>query len=913
VRQDPRITVTNKGRGEISALGQNSRYNNIQIDAVPTNDSFGLEANGLPALGQPISMDTIEAYDISTADYDVANKRAVGASINAVTKSGTNDFHGSAYYVFRNDKWVRQTDDRDLPFNSFDRQWTAGFTVGGPIVKDRLFFFAGYEEAKTVGVAPTLDAIANGNVTQADIDQITSIAQGYGLVPGDLDTASINLDDKKTLVKLDWNINDDHRASLRFDQTKSTQPILGGFSSRNVSLSSYWYTQERNFRNWALNLYDDWSMNFSTEASLSRSTYSSTPSVLAQQPQIQVKLPTGGAVNLGEEQFRHYNVLDVTTTTGFVAGTWYLDTHKFKLGVDFQRDDYYNLFGRTEFGAYNFNSIADFAAGRYSSFNLYRPTNGDINSVAANVTLDQIGYFASDSWQASDKLAVEYGLRYDVPRTDDRPPLNTAIGPAFSSQEPSLTRYNNQGSLDGNGVLEPRFSFNYAFDTKLHTQLRGGIGLFEGTTPGVWVENPFANNGLTIQTFSAFGSAPGAFNPDPYTQQPPGTAAPKQQVDLIDPEFRLPTVWKASLAFDRELPWWGVIASAEFQHIRVRDGIQYLDLNLGAPNATLPDGRNSYWVSTDPTFFSNPSSPKDPANPSRDVRRANSDQRFSNVTFLTNTGKGASNTLTLALRKPFSEEWYGSVAATFGHSTEVNPGTSSQATSNYSSRATYNPNEDVAARSNYDISKRLTASLTWQHAFFGGYRTTVSGFYDAHPGQPYSYVFGNDANGDGISNNDLFYVPTGPGDVQFTNSTTAAQQQQFFDYINSNPYLSEHKGEVVSRNGATSPWVNQFDLSFSQELPAFIPQTKAEVRLDIFNVGNLLNRKWGQVDAPSFASAGGYTLDVANFAGVDPVTGQYIYSLSTVNNNYAPEGYNRNRDDDLQSRWSAQVTLRIKF
>lgn len=905
-RLDPNINLTNKGRGEISALGQNSRYNNITIDGVATNDSFGLEANGLPSLNQPLSFDAIEEYNISTANFDVTNKRAIGANINIVTKSGTNDFHGDVYYAYTNAKDL--TSDDPSAFKGYDAKKTFGATVGGPIIKDTLFFFLSYEESKTLAPSPDYGPLGSGrgnevHISQGDLDRIIGIANGYGLTPGNLGAANANQDNKLYLAKLDWNISDGHRASLRYNRTKSEQPILGGFNSRTLSLSSYWYTQSRSLESYVLNLYDDWSDTFSTESSFSYGKYDATPTTLAQQPQVQVRLGPDNsnvAVNLGEEQFRHYNVLGVKTYSGFFAGNWFLGDHTVKAGADFQRDQFFNLFGRTEFGAYNFASIDDFASGHYSSYSLYRPTNGDINSIAANFRLDQWGLFVQDTWQATSQLSLQYGLRWDIPSLPDRPPYNASFNQAFG--------YSNQGTVDGNGVLEPRVSFNYAFDTDLKTQLRGGIGITEGVTPGVWQANPFTNNGLTLQTFNNCAPADG-FNPNPYTQQPPATgcgSGSQQTVDTVDPNLTLPTALKISLGFDRELPWWGVIATAELAHIGVRNAIQYQAINLGPGNGTLPDGRINYFGSTDPALWigsnGNPVGANDPRN-YRNNQRFGSNPAFGGQsTYLTNTGKGEANYLTLSLQKSYSDTWFGTTSVTFGRATEVNPGTSSQAFSNYTGRATYNPNENVAGRSNYDIKGRLLSTLTWQHKFFGDYVSSVSGVYNGYTGQPYSWTFGNDANGDGIRGNDLFYVPR-VGEVQFTPGTSQAAIDQFYALIQGNDYLRNHQGGVVSRNGATSPWINQIDLSLRQEVPGFF-DNKGEIRFDIFNIGNMINKKWGQIYNPNFP----YNRSPANYAGVDPATGKYVYNL------ISPGSYAYSKQDDqAQSRWSVLVTLRYTF
>lgn len=923
-RTDPHITVTNVGRGEISALGQNSRYNNITIDGVPTNDAFGLEPNGLPALNQPLSFDAIEEYNISTANYDVTNKRSVGANINIVTKAGTNDFHGGAYYAYTNAKDL--TSDEPADFTGYSAKKTFGATVGGPIIKDTLFFFLSYEESKTLAPGPTFgpsDSSASNRVdiTQAQVNDIIRIANNYGLTTGGFGISNANQDNKLYLGKLDWNIADGHRASFRYNKTKSEQPIVQTFNANTLSLSSYSYVQDRTLESYVLNLYDDWTDTFSTEASFSYGKYDAVSKTLADQPQVQVCTGPNGcasnqpAVYLGTDQFRHYNVLGVKTYNGFFAGNWFLGDHTIKAGMDFQRDQFFNLFGRTEFGAYQFASIADFEAGNYSSYSLYRPTNGDINSVAAAWSLDQWGFFLQDTWQATSQLSIQYGVRWDVPRTGDRPIYNACFASAPGVASPGCPNgglgYSNTGTIDGNSVVEPRMSFNYSFDSDYKTQLRGGIGISEGMTPGVWLSNPFSGTGLSVQTFSASNGT--GFVANPYAQVPPNTApSALQTVDTVDPNFAPPTLLKVSLGFDRELPWLGLVGTAEVVHLATQHGLWYQATNLGPGRGVLPDGRISYWTSTDPSQWGNGSNPNTPTNYTR-IQRAGSNPTFGgSSTYLTNTGKGEANFLTLGIATPFRDDGFsGSANMTLGRATEVNPGTSSQAFSNYGGRAAFNPNEAVAYRSNYDVKARLLGTLTWQHKFFGDYVSSASAFYDGHSGQPYSFTYGNDANGDGISGNDLIFVPK-PGQVQFVQGTPQNVIDQFYAFINNNDYLKNHAGGAAGQNGATAPWINQINLSLRQEIPGLFKGNKGEIRFDIFNLGNLLNKDWGQIYDTPFGSAGGFTRGLATFRGVDPTTGQYIYQLPTSGGNYNAPGYTK-EDAFAQSRWSVLVTVRYTF
>ena len=241
---------------------------------MPTNDSFGLEANGLPALNQPLSFDAIEEYNISTMNFDVTNKRSVGANVNIVTKSGTNDFHGDVYYAYTNANDL--TGDNPSTFTGYDAKKTFGATIGGPIIKDKLFFFLSYEESKTLAPGPAFGPIGSNasnivNISQDDINRIINIAQGYGLTPGTVGASDANQDNKLYLAKLDWNISDGHRASFRYNETKSDQPIIQTFNATTLSLSSYSYVQQRDLKSYVLNLYDDWTDTFSTEGSFSYS------------------------------------------------------------------------------------------------------------------------------------------------------------------------------------------------------------------------------------------------------------------------------------------------------------------------------------------------------------------------------------------------------------------------------------------------------------------------------------------------------------------------------------------------------------------------------------------------------------------------------------------------------------------
>ena len=899
VRLDPRISQTDKERSEISALGQNSRFNSITIDAVSTNDTFGLESNNLPTIRQPVSLDAIESVQVNVTNYDVTQRGYTGANINAITKSGTNDFDGSVYGTYRDGDWVRETDDRGVVFNGFEEEYTYGGTFGGPIIEDTLFFFVNYDKTTIKAPGPDIGSSPFGDeITQADVDEVIAIAQGYGLQPGNITgVGGADTEVESFLARFDWNINDFHRAAMRLSRTEQSEAIIGGFGSNFFSLSSYWYTQGKEFDNYVVELFSDWSDSFSTEARVSYRDYFSTPNVVARQPQVQIDFGNQN-FRFGTEQFRHANVLETQTVNAYFAGNLFMGDHDIKFGADYETNDIYNLFLESSLGNYRFSSVEDFAAGDFRHY-LYRTaTSGNLNDAAAELTLDNLGLFVQDTWSVNYNLTLQYGFRYDMPMVDDPPVFNQAFFEEFGLR--------NDATIDGNNLFQPRFGFNYTFDSELQSQIRGGIGLFQGSAASVWLANPYTNNGTTITVFGCgtggFANCPAdapLFEPDP-DQQPEYFVGsqPRADVDLISPDLEQPSIWKANLAFEHELPFWGAVASVEAIITDVNTGIYYQHLNLGNIQGEGPDGRDLYWGST------NPSSYNAGQNRFNGGSRTGAAGGFNEVLLARETSKGHGENLTLAITKPqlADSPWYWQVAYSYTDATEVNPLTSSRAISSWRSASVFDVNEDVAGRSPYVSKDRFTAVLAWGHNFFGDNETKFSVFYEGRRGKPYSWVFNNDANGDGQAGNDLFYVPAGPDDVIFTDPSEAAE---FWQIVQDNG-LAQYAGNPLTRNSHFSPWVNTFDLRFAQELPGFFGDNKAEIWLDVLNVGNLINKDWGLTDEIFFQSDGAQARSFVNFAGIDPATGRYVYDLVNL------EDFGR-RDRSAESRWALQVGFRYEF
>ncbi len=903
-RLDPRVSVIDQASGAISVAGINNRFNTISVDGLSQGDPFGLNSNGMPYTGSPISVDTIEAYDIKISDYD-ASTDTIGATVNAVTKSGTNEFSGSVYYVYKDAKdMVGSRDGRD--YANFDTDTTKGATFGGPILKDRLFFFGSYEEQtiKNFGGASSTDAFARGAITQAEIDEVIRIARdNWGIDAGTYGNLGVNLENKRYLAKLDWNISDNHRASLTYQQTEEFRPSPYNSTSNSVALSTRWYNIDNITKNTSLQLFSDWTTNFSTEFRVSHQKFDQeNGNAISDGPQINVGTANIIATNdntgiaIGEDRNRHENKINTTRLMASLSGTYYAGDHVIKGGFDYQEHDVLNLYGRDLHGVYYFRSIADFAAGNYSNYAVKRPVAGFTEAdTAAALVYEQFSPYIQDTWQATDNLSLTFGLRVNIPKVEAPP----ARHPTFES---TFGFPNDYALGSDNKVVMPRFSFNYQFDGERYAQLRGGAGLFQSIPPFVFLANPYQNSGVTAANFSSNNPALYPFSPDPYNQPVPAdlTTAGAAQVDVLDPDFKLPTMWKLSLGYDAELPWWGLIGTAEIQHLRAKDAIFYKALNIGTPQGTLFDGRQSFWCTLGGGT----------GNANKNCGLA---PGFNyNSTMLSNTDKGQSTAFTVALTKPLTENWFGSLSYTYTHATEVGSDGSSQAFSSYQYVSRLDPNQEIATTAGRQVRDSIKATLGWEKALFGDYKTSASLFFNGRSGLPYTWTFNGDANGDRIFQDPAYIPLVNDPNVSYGNAT-AAQIAAFHEFISSDPYLNSRRGGVAGRHESRYPWVNTFDVSFQQELPGFFKDHRTVLRLDIYNVGNLINDDWGQTYGGTFSDN---TRQLVTLGSVN-ADGSYTYNLGSPTSptwqDLSVYDASNAFPSRLVSRWSAMLTLRYQF
>ncbi len=990
-RTDPRVAQTDKERGEISVGGQNTRFNKITIDGVNISDTFGLEANTLPTLKQPISIDAIQSVQVNVSNYDVSQTGYTGGNINAVTKSGTNQFKGTVSYVYRDDKWVGQRYSRttdiytDAP--KFEES-TKGFTLGGPIIKDKLFFYVGYEELKSTRNVPDIGPIGSNAasitpISQSEISSVTALAQSaYGINLGSLETTGRELSVKDTLGKVDWNISANHRASLRYTKTEQTEPIFPTFFSTAptaISLSSHWYNQEKTIETLVGQWFADWTPTLSTEFKMSKRDYHSEPNNNSNLPQMQftfsgalpANTPSGIAVanrslNTGTERSRHFNILDTKTNDLYFGVNWTRGDHEIKGLFDYSENKIFNAFLQDTKGNYTFSCVnssatytytfgtincatatnaqvdaailENFQRGRPSSYLVQVPlnANGSLNDGVAQFKLNNQGVAIQDTWTMNPNLTLQFGVRVDTPLMPQKTLANAAAAAApvaGSVSGTTVTRatggfgLDNTVNIDGDTLVQPRFGFNYTFDSKRPTQIRGGVGLFQGAAATVWISNIYSNNGVATRVvgcgtsgFAACPVAGGIFRADPAAQITNfAGAAPAANVDFLQPGLGQPSVWKANLGIEHQLPWWDIVASVEYLGTQTESGIYYQHLNLGAPVRAGADGRQLFYT---PTALNSAcwnqvsgaritSGTVNGVNCGADNRaRALSNASFNNVLLAAKTNQGRGQLITASLSGQIAKALNWSLAYTYTEQTEVSGLTSSVANSNWNSRAIFNPNDNVASNSAYLTKDRINGTLRYEKQFFKGYKTRFGMFYEGRSGKPYSWTFNNDMNGDANGGNDLLYIPRAPGsgDVIFAGATAAdraAAEEQFWKIVNENG-LAKYAGRTVERNTSFSPWVNSIDLNVSQEIPTFFKGHKAVFVFDILNFGNLLNKRWGRITEMAFNGNGGQTRSFVNFAGIDSTTGKYVYAVGSPNDFTL-------RQVRGESQWALQATIRYEF
>ena len=893
IRLTPQISTL--GRQGASAAGQNNRSNNIQIDGATISDAFGLATagggTGAPTeSAEPISLDAIDQFRVNIAPFDVRESNFAGASINGITRSGDNTFHGSIYGVGRNEDLVGEGSRIRQPVAAF-HDYTYGARLAGPIFKDVLFFFISYEEKRAL--IPITGDTSKFNL--AGVQTIINDTKNlYGFDPGGTGPESTIIEDNKFLLKLDWNILPGHRASLTYNHVDGTNQF-GLARGSTFDLKSRQYSKPIDFDSLTLQVFDTWSSNFTTET---RFVFNNTSAERVPEgifPQVIVHETTGD-VRFGSEQFSQENFLNQEQIEATFNATYTIGDHEILFGTQNEGLAFQNKFLRDFFGSYDFRATSanpalglpaftatqNYERGAPSNYAVTFPTvPGSIP--ITEVRLFDFSVYLQDKWKIRPNLLLTAGIRVDAHVYPDDPFFNPTFAKDFPGRSTS--------DIDGDVIYSPRIGFNWdVFDNK-NTQVRGGTGIFGTRTLGVLYTNQYGGTGVDFSRESfSFSTPPAGFfnkgvaNP-PNPKDPGGGKVLVPEIDLTDKDFETPSSWRNSLAVDQKLPF-GLIFTAEGLYTKSIKAVTERNINLGNFVGFRADEHAHR-----PVFGATPNVPG-----SSGFAR---DPNFDRVILLANTNSGYSYSYTGQLERPDpGDGWYGKVAYTYGRAYDVNSTTSSQAASNFGfNPVAGNPNIDVLSTSDFELRHRFLGVLTYTHAIWKGWDTTIGAVYEGASGHPYSVLYNGDANGDGQFSNDLIYVPTGLNDPIGTKYVSPANFKAFNDYVEQNSFLRKYRGKIAPRNGGRDPWINRLDLHFAQRIP--VKWVWAEFTADILNFTNLLDDNWGQIKRYSaFGTPQPVSLSSAGVYTFLPKVG----TRPTVQS-----------DNDLDSRWKVQLGFRISF
>lgn len=877
---DPKVVVDNSvDRGPaVSIAGANFRYNNLTIDGVAQNDNFGLSMNASATQRSPISIDAIEALTVNVAPYDVTYGNFIGGNINIVTKSGTNEFEGSVFGFKTTDSMTgNKSKGVNLGIGGFDEQ-VYGFTLGGPIVKDKLFFFANYEKFETTrpSNAQSIDNIAGA--TQADVDRVISIFQNeYGFNPGTFDATDVD-EDEKVLVKLDWTINDDHRAVLTY-QRADGDVLFDDFPDLAV-LQSNRYNINEKLDAFSLQVFSNWTDQLSTEFKYgTKKVKNRQVSIDSSTPDFLILTPGFGSITAGGDRFRHNNLLDNESRQLRLKADYGIGDHVITFGFEREAKKTANTFVPFTRGQFLFfpddgpDGIAGTADDRSGIDNFEQrniglvlfggSTSGVVADAAGAFELVTDSLYVQDEWTVNDELVLKFGLRRDKNTNDDAVPLNSSFA--------ARNGFDNTFNLDGNTLLMPRFGFDWAATDRL--TIRGGAGLFGGGEPLIMLSNSYAGNGVTrnivcVPCIDALFIDPtllpdlAAALPDPniafdLLQQYNGVN-PDSDVEAISPDFDTLSTWKYSIGADYAADLsriglgddWRLSADIILSDVKngfnVREGRRVV-------TGTAPDGRNIYSFTPGGDYI------------------------------LENTSQGDSTVMSFNVSKAWETD-FGSIDATLGYTNtdadEVRSYNRFVTFESFAFDATSDFNDMQPSASTYEIKDRITATLDWRHTLFGDNESRASLVYIGRSGRHYSYVFGSadaafggtylaDFGSEGDNpGSQLFYVPTGTSDPIVTGDATFLANLDGF--ISSNGCLNGSRGKIIARNACDTGFVNYVSLRLSQEIGVWSDK-KLELILNIENLGNLLNDDWGRVE--SYAAPSNVALANVTISG-----GQYVYA-----------------------------------
>jgi hypothetical protein len=877
--------------------GRNDQYNNFTLDGSIFNNPFGLDAAtpGGQTGSQPVSLDAIEQISVSTAPYDVTLSGFTGASVNAVTKSGTNKVSGTVYGFFRNQDFTGGKIKGENIFVPQLRQSQSGVSVGAPIIKDKLFIFVNFEEVKRTDLGQSWlpntgsNRINESRVLRADLAEVQSALAGIGYNTGAYEGFTHDSNSSKGLFKLDWNINKDNRVSFVYNFLNASRdlpahPTALGFrgpSSQMLQFENTGYQINNNLKSFLVELNSTLDENITNKLQVGYTHFDDFRNPKsAPMPAFRIQDGNGGNyIIAGHEPFSIHNKLDqkvfqITNNLNISKGD-----HNYTVGFSFEKFEFDNSFNlgvyglndplRGSVGAFgsDFANMDGFRAGISSGLladafaaaqNTFNNNNANDSWALAETNVGQLAFYVQDDWNINDNFKFSYGIRFDKPLffdsaqkaqdvIDGTPDYFPGI-PYINPNSGQVQQLSNTQMPSNDWLVSPRLGFNYDVKGDSSLQLRGGTGLFTGRFPFVWLGNQIGN-------------------PNFWFQQ------------NVDPDYKFPQVWRTSFGADVKLKD-GTILTTDIAYTKDINGAHVQNWGLTPPTGTL-QGVDSRAVYTD----------------SDHVVGAYGSQ--ANAYVFTNSDKGRTLNASLKAQKTFDNGLYLMAAYNFLDSKDVN---SIEAEITGDAFA-FNPvlsnaNSATLAHSKYGDRHRFiaVAAKSWNYGANNEWTTTLSSFYELAKGGRFNYTYAGDINNDGSNLNDLIYIPTTSeiGQMAFSTATDASNLENF---IRQDDYLQGRRGQYAERYGALTPWRSKMDVKFIQNLK-IKDNNSLEFSIDILNFGNLLNSDWGLVQQPNAVQPIGVSVDAS---------GSPTYSF----NSNLKETFVYN--STLISRWQMQFGLRYSF
>ncbi len=931
--------------GAVTIAGQNNRYNSFYIDGAINNDVFGLSnsgTNGGQTGGSPISIDAVDQFQILISPFDASVGNFTGGGINAVTKSGTNKTEGSVYYFFRNEKLAgrnpAQGSDTAQRFPPFQNK-TFGFRLGGPILKNKIFYFVSFEQQRDKTPQSYDFSTYKGNTnTAAGIQSIIDYVKGFGYDVGEWLSTTKKLDADRLAAKIDYNFSSKHRLSVsyRYNKLISTSPSLSSSTSITFGNNAVYFPSTT--KAIAAELKSSLTKNMSNKLLVTYSDVLDDRNFVGD-PFPRVTLNDGsGTINFGADNSSTQNLLS-QKNLGIVDNfKWNVKNHSLTLGFDFEKFSDLNVFIQNTFGNYSYSStsggltgVQKFLANTVSptSYNLGFPnTDKELNDntgAGAIFKATKLAFFLNDEIKVGSNLTLNFGVRADKWSFPTTPYTDAFTNDSAIAQ---LSKYYDlRGARSGQRPTfpiswAPRFGFTYKLPDEGVT-FRGGMGVFTGRMPLVWPGGTYNNNGYFVGGYTANSTALNTirfrWNPSDipgsvWTPAQVGQGFTKGPLNLISKGFKMPKLLRTSFGIDKNFGngWTGTMEALYSKNIAE---VYYYNLNILPPIGVSvgPGSRNVYGVSGSSTATIPITNNGNGTNP------------YDNAILVTNNEgpTGFAYNFNLGIEKRTKKGFNFSAAYTYGNSIVVNEGTSSVNLSQWRFIETVNGrNYEGTSISDFDQGSRIIGAISKKFTYaHGKLATTIAFAYTGQSGTPLSYVYGSGSmtRDDGTAGgNDLIYIPTAlelqaqtflPNTIGATTYTPQQQKDALESYIQNDKYLKNNRGQFAGRNAARLPFTNDLDMKLMQDFNVKFGKKSYQLQLtwDVYNFTNMLNRNWGK---QYFASNDQFSLvSFAGYVSAANLTPQYRFNptIST------PYNLNNSASPGYANRWISQIGVRLSF